>query len=500
MDSPRTTTPENWTSSPQPSYPNGPTPPHTPPTDPIWQLEELDAFLADLAQAAAQCYAERLDYDMQSVIFRPRDAEEENYRANVDAKLTAIRDRAEVFETKRFVLRSELAPYLNSQVSTPNSRSPSHSHSPSYPHSHSYSHSYSHSHSNPNPNPDPLDDLETVFLQIEQQRLAGVIGTINHVDEQFARTRADIEEMQDPAVRDAFDGALERLQLALWDFRRVFDDFGRERGRVIDNELMRIASGPSWSRSCSPFSASLSPSSSSLPEDTDSGLGRSSSSSEMELNMSMGMDMDTALSVSLDPLAISPSGAAEQVCETMPPRSAGEEEYMTERLFRFDRNDPPTLLRLANWLGLDDAVHAAILLNSGPIQNAFATYSASRREGGSIAKNPEKLKLVLALDVLSRETLLAWCDGAGSGREKRNETTETWRGVDFDAALFANLVVRYLENGCDEVEWEPLAERVAGFKDYDDAKRRWAVVLQMLWFLEKAFAPVEREGEGAIFI
>ncbi|KAI1163129.1 hypothetical protein F5B18DRAFT_351890 [Nemania serpens] len=461
MESPRHTTPEDWSSSPesppQSLYCNNPTPPDTPPTNPIWQLTELEAYLRHLAHNAAECYQERLEHDTKSVIFFR--SERENKRAKIDGKLATIRDLAAAVKPQRDALRRKIP-----QLST-----------------------Y-----------DPVDDLEMAFLQIEQQRLAGVLGTIDHVEEQFALTRDDIEGVQDPVVRDAFDNALEKVQLALWDFRRVFDDTGRERSRVIDDELMRFASGGWWRRSGSSLSSSSpSPSSPSsslwLPDDVDSGLGSSA--------MDIDTLPDTLSRLTLSPLTLSPS-VAEHVGGVTTTRTAAEKEYMTERLFRFERNDPPTLLRLANWLGLDDAVHAALLLNSGPVQNAFATYSASRRESpslsDSIAENPERLRLVMLLDTFSRETLLTWREGVGSGREERSEKTDKWAGLDFDAALFAHLVVRFLENSCEEVEWKPVAGRVASLGDYDVAKWRWAVVLQMLWFLEKAFAPVEMAGPSFV--
>ncbi|KAI1195279.1 hypothetical protein F5X97DRAFT_345805 [Nemania serpens] len=474
MASPRNILSENWTFSPENitemPLPDTLTPPDTPPTNPIWELAELDEILANLAQEAAECYQARLEYDTRSALFRPRDAEREHGRAHVDARLAGIRGRAEIFKRKRAAARSRIAAR----------RLPTLAPAPA----------------GADRDRDPVDDLDAVFFQIEQQRLAGVIGTVDYADEQFVRARMDADGVQDPAVRDVFEGAMDKLQDAIMDFRRACDDCVQERFRVIDNELMRINSrpGPRQQQSSSPSSLSSLFSSSSSPspsddDDADSGLGTGS-------NNSSELDTDASLSDSLAPLTLDPA-VAQRVCE-MTARAAGAREYMTELVFRFERGDPPTLLRLANWLGLGDAVHAAFLLNSGPVQSAFANYSAGSRPSGSIAADPGRLRVVLALDVFSRDTLLAWRAGAGSGREERDRKTEKWSGVDFDAALFANVVVRFLENGCDEVEWEPLAGQVARVGDYDVAKRRWAIVLQMLWFLEKAFAP--GESEGVIFI
>ncbi|KAI1115488.1 hypothetical protein F5Y14DRAFT_130647 [Nemania sp. NC0429] len=460
------------------------------------QLAWVEASLGNLAQAAAECYAKRLDYDTQSVIFIQRDARRERERADVCARLSEIRHRATILRSRREVLRAQI------------------------PASRLFCAQQQQQQQSSSSTTDPVPNLDSVLLQLEQQHLANVFATTDHAQEQLARTSADIEGVQDEAVRDALGDALEKVQGALRDFRKVVYEVGEERSRAIDIALMRAAPGPA----CQVHSDG-----DGEYHDVDSGLG---SSDDMDTSIDNDNDIDADADVadvipSISSLTLNPVHVDETTTTTMM-LSAAEKEYMTARLVRFDRGDPPTLLRLANWLGLSDAVQAAMLLNSRPIQTAFATYQESRREGrrqlassnsesssdfnleleaesDSIAEDPARLRLVMPLGLFSRDTILAWREGVGSGfgssssgRSRRGRggdkraldaKVEKWRGVDFDAALFANRVVRFLENSVDEVEWTPLAGRVASPGDYEVARQRWAVVLQILWFLEKAFAP-----------
>ncbi|KAJ2986336.1 hypothetical protein NUW58_g5080 [Xylaria curta] len=88
--------------------------------------------------------------------------------------------------------------------------------------------------------------------------------------------------------------------------------------------------------------------------------------------------------------------------------------------------------------------------------------------------------MVMPLFTFSNETLQKWRAHLGEKKDKDN--------VDVAAALFAYHVVRFLERSCEEVAWEPVISNMATFHDYDLARRHWAIVLQMYWFMEKAFA------------
>lgn len=80
--------------------------------------------------------------------------------------------------------------------------------------------------------------------------------------------------------------------------------------------------------------------------------------------------------------------------------------------------------------------------------------------------------------------------GSSGGAEAKAEEMD---GVAFGAALFANHAVRYIERSAVDVPWGPLADHMDSLVDFETARWRWAVVLQMYWFLEKAFVRVPGE-------
>ncbi|KAJ8132709.1 hypothetical protein O1611_g915 [Lasiodiplodia mahajangana] len=167
--------------------------------------------------------------------------------------------------------------------------------------------------------------------------------------------------------------------------------------------------------------------------------------------------------------------------EKLQVRQSLGDKGIADRAFRFDPNDPPSLSQLAVWLGLNHAVEVALLLDSFAIRHSFAAYGSM--PGQARTANPECLRFVVPLFTYSRETLLCW---------RSRFRDEIGGNIDFSAALFANQVVRYLERSVDFVAWSPLTGHESSIEAFEIARWRFAVALQMLWFLEKAFV---RPGE-----
>ncbi|KAH8158890.1 hypothetical protein CIB48_g9355 [Xylaria polymorpha] len=267
-------------------------------------------------------------------------------------------------------------------------------------------------------------ELDGVLLEIEKQKLAGIALMNEYIHDEMGGTAADIKSIQNPNTRTELNAALDRFRAAFWEFKATVDHHSETR-QADDN----------------PYSS------------TDATAVASPCISELNLG-------SPVISVKEDLIEIANDG-----------------------MFRFERGNPPSLQHLANWLGLDSAVDAALLLNSGPIQHAFEAYRAA--PGQSCVENPERLKLVLPLFTYPRDTLRNW--EAHMAQEKYQKKDSR---LDMSAALFANHVVRFLERSSEVVAWEPVAGNIANLEDYELSRCRWAVVLQMFWFMEKAFGKV----------
>ncbi|KAI1311702.1 hypothetical protein F5Y03DRAFT_342044 [Xylaria venustula] len=261
--------------------------------------------------------------------------------------------------------------------------------------------------------------------------MASILHTIDLTHFEFGRAWLDVACIEFGDGRAQLYRALDGLDAAVANFRDLFGKYKKEREKAIDRELARMnkPQGPE--------------------DDGSSGSGTISSSGLLT-------------SVSEDSNGESPESRAIQRAKFP---------------FYFDGNSPQ-LSNLATWLGLSSDVEVALLLNDKPIQNAFQAYRAPA--GQSCASEPERLRFVMPLFTYSRETLLSW-RSSGKNRSEQYED-----GVDFSAALFANQVVRYLERSCEEVDWKPVLNNDS-LDDYQLSKRRWAIALQIYWFLEKSF-------------
>ncbi|KAI0407988.1 hypothetical protein F4802DRAFT_496578 [Xylaria palmicola] len=298
------------------------------------------------------------------------------------------------------------------------------------------------------------EDLELALLHVEQQRLAGVIGMADHVIEvEIPGAEMDIAGIQDEDTCTELAAALDGLKTAAWAFRDVVEARGDDRARAIDAALLRITpvGGPLPTYS-STFESEI---------NTDS-LGSIADESSSSASTLSGTGSPVpSITTSLSELSVDTTGKNEDA----------------DSMFHFERADPPSLSRLASWLGLDNDIDVALLLNTQPIQSSFAAYRGYAAQ--SCAREPERLKLVLPLFTFSRETLQQW-QTVGDGAKPAAR-------LDTAAALFANQVVRFLERSCTEVPWERTSDGVLSLENYEVARRRWAVVLQIFWFMQKAF-------------
>ncbi|KAI3323692.1 hypothetical protein HD806DRAFT_71362 [Xylariaceae sp. AK1471] len=297
-----------------------------------------------------------------------------------------------------------------------------------------------------------LADLEAALLLIEQQKLLGILGMIGHVDTNIVRAQYDLRDVQDGPTRAALKGPLEKLQDALWDVQSAYDQYGGPRALSIERDLVWLQSR---------------------------GHGKSEPDSSP---LSSDKTDDHSDVSSLDLNAPGPSSSSHEL-------PVGEQQHQhviddnEDRVFRFDPDDCPSLWDICYWLNQEDSVSTALLLMEKPIDGAFAAYRSSS-SATTTTNNPKRLKSILPLFTYSRHSLQQWRDSVNLKQKVH---------LDFSAALFAHQVVRFLEgSSCEEVGWEPVfdnkdKDKGEGFENlrgYEIGRRRWAIALQILWFLE----------------
>ncbi|KAI1368889.1 hypothetical protein F5Y08DRAFT_353465 [Xylaria arbuscula] len=264
----------------------------------------------------------------------------------------------------------------------------------------------------------------------ERERIISLISMINDVQSAFTRAKGNLAHIRDDEAREELDAALDRADEAICNFSNVFEFYCDEQiGEIVD-------SYPSSTESSSHDDAN----------DDDEGIFPFSATESQGL----GVPRRT--------IDESPRPTSEDGPET------------------FDRQNPPSLSTIAEWLGLGDIITAASVLNAKPIQLTFSKYRATNGKV-SCARVPEKLKQTMAFFIFPRERLLNW-QGSSVGRR--------FDGINFSAALFAYHVVRYLAGSCEEVDWKSVNHE-DGIEAYEIAKRRFAIALQIFWFLEKTF-------------
>ncbi|TRX89374.1 hypothetical protein FHL15_009672 [Xylaria flabelliformis] len=384
----------------------------------LYKIDDLIVPFEELAQAAQQCLDGRFE-------IHRRNEDRENERIEIESELKNIKEQAAHLKQRRQSIISRIPPHLLTHARSSADLAEA--------------------------------DLDAILLGIEEVKLMNIPIMIQQLYEEITDIDIDMGSFQDPNVRTKIRAALRKFRDALSDFQLGFNHLRRE---AVDEGLKDL----STRRSEYGMSPVLSEPSELLDNEVD----------------------DDSLSSSAVMVACSSISSLNLGSPLIPANEGLDENRLSlssseDAMFRFERNHPPTLLCLAEWLGLDDPVSVALLLNNWPIQHAFQAYRATT--GESCAENPKRLKLVLPLFTYSRETLQLWQAHANEQREENC--------LDISAALFANHVVRFLERSSEVVAWERVTGDITSLEDYETARYRWAVVLQIFWFMQKAFGFVE---------
>ncbi|KAI0449161.1 hypothetical protein F5B21DRAFT_63064 [Xylaria acuta] len=404
----------------------------------LYELDDLTVPFEELAHAAQQCYDERLDSDVKNMA---RDKNRRKEIADTESRLEYIQEHAAHLKQRRGAIISRIPAHLLIRARGSADLAEA--------------------------------ELDAVLLEIEEQKLAGVLIMNDHIYDEIIGTEVDIKSIRDPNTRTELTAALDKFRGALSEFRAAFSHHSAGIRKAINQELMDLEAR----RSGHGRSPELPQSPELLHDDDDD----DDDDDEIDDSPSSSADTTAVASSLISDLRLgSPAAPVKEEVDDDEIRLDVRSE--DDGMFRFERDHPPSLSRLANWLGLDDAVDVALLLNTQPVQHAFRAYRTTA--GQSRAGNPERLRLVLPLFTYPRETLRLWqahVNGKGEREENR---------PDISAALFANRVVRFLERSSEVVAWERVSGDIANLGDYELARRRWAVVLQILWFMDKAFGNV----------
>ncbi|KAI8634344.1 hypothetical protein F5Y19DRAFT_413153 [Xylariaceae sp. FL1651] len=391
-------------------------------------IDEFNALTSkiELATEAAQhCYESRQAFDQATGAFTPRDHQVHSDAAIITTHWQTVREEAVELLLEREKLRWKLdgEPYKLE-------------------------------------NDKARDGLEAVLLGIEQQKLLGMLATIGHIDPELVRLQLDMRDIRNETARREMGSALARVIDALMGFQVAFDQYGGPRLDAVHESLVRLGRTEQNEQDCKqggPQTEFQFPKWDDEVDETDLTTNSTSDISSLSLGS-----------------PIFPVGVEKP--ETPPPSSNGS----INSVFRFDPDDPPTLEDIAQWLGVNDVVNAALLMHSEPIKRAFATYRASIASSpypGSAPDigNPSRFRYVLPLFTYSREVLLRW---------QGVQSPTLSDPVDFGAALFANKVLRFCQGpSCAYLDWKPLSD--LGLENFEIARRRWAIMLQILVFLEK---------------
>ncbi|KAI0438696.1 hypothetical protein F4803DRAFT_554755 [Xylaria telfairii] len=378
----------------------------------LYELSALSVPFDTLTNSAIECYDERLKSDAQNIV---RNNARKQERADTESQLEYILERASHLKQRQEAIISRIPSHLLTHANTSANLA--------------------------------TVELDGVLLEIEDQRLTGIVLTNEHIHDELAGTEDDIESIQDPNTRADLKAALDMFRAAFWAFKATVDHHDAARYEMIKRKQMDL-------------------------DPLRSGQGTSPASAQDEVD-----DSPSSSGVAVASSSISELNLGSPV---LPIEQKDLMDIANGGMFCFDRGSPPSLQHLANWLGLDNDVEVALLLNTWPIQHAFEAHRAA--PGESCVENPERLKMILPLFTYPRDTLRTWQAHIAQEKYKRPDSR-----LDIHAALFANHVVRYLERSSDVVAWEPVSGNIANLGDYELSRCRWAVVLQMFWFMEKAF-------------
>ncbi|KAI0485748.1 hypothetical protein F4859DRAFT_394197 [Xylaria cf. heliscus] len=403
----------------------------------LFKIDDLITPFEELARDAQQCYEERLESDARNMVRNKRRKEE---RGITESQLEYVRKQAAHLKQQREAVVSQIpADLLTNALGHLDAAEA---------------------------------ELDAVLLGIEEQKLLGVLVMTELTDAEIAGTKVDLQSIRDPKARAGLKVALTKFRASLAEFKDAFSHHSAGRLAAVKRELVDLqARRPRQGRS---------PPSTEVSEDDDDDEDDEVDDIAGSSDNASTLVQDSVIS---EPTLNSPA-ITEKPSEVAALDDKTDYEDANTGMFRFDRNCPPTLSRLATWLGLDSDVDVALLLNTWPIQHAF-TANRTTGDGQSCVENPERLKMILPLFTYPRETLLLWRSHENGKADKQKDSR-----LDIPAALFANHVVRFLERSSEVVAWERVSGDVASLGDYELARCRWAVVLQMFWFMEKAFVKV----------
>ncbi|KAI0203196.1 hypothetical protein F4808DRAFT_467808 [Astrocystis sublimbata] len=351
---------------------------------------------------------------------------------------------------------------------------------------------------------EPEAQLDAVMQKIERQKLHGLSHTCCRWRNETLHMENDIENIQDGKTRIGLQAAIDKVRGALAEFSSAFEghfqrkeaanqnprevdvrdpghgskslvspppqppkhdehDNGTGNGNENGNDDDRkpdVAKTQGQKQIYSPF----------WLHSNNVGLG---SQGNANANANHGNSNDE-----VTPVAFLPRKP------TVPVRlPTGEKVLLTDfsnnrpelRMDRFQKDTPPTLEDLTKWLALENTDTTSLFLVSRPIMHAFCVYRAAAGES-SCAEHPARLKMVLPLFNISREMLV---------RKHRNESfgSEDVR-LDTAAALFAHQVVRFVENNPTDVPWRRISDEMRNFDDWNVARARFAVMMQVFWYME----------------
>ncbi|KAK5632421.1 hypothetical protein RRF57_008135 [Xylaria bambusicola] len=364
----------------------------TNPKTPSTELGSLTRVLKELTLVADKCYELRKALDAPSHKFRSEQRKQRKMREISEESLASARNRGAEIKQRLTDMLSSTPPLPAADVDIIE---------------------------------DAIWGFDSMLENIEDQRVTGLIHTIDTAHIDFYRAHVDIESIHSEEARVELKTALNVLDQALAHFRQCVE-------HNCHNVILDLAEGytglPLAAASASSTSATISSASS---------IGGSQESW-----------------VSLDSMVSDPT--------------------------QFDRANPPSLSLLSGWLGFGtDSVATALLLNDAVVQSSFQQWRSVNGQP-TIADHPENLKLVLVFFTYPRDSLINWCESKLNLTEKRAD------GIAFSAALFASQVVRYFENSCEDIDWKPVSAQ-DGLEAYEIARQRWATALQIFWFLEKMY-------------
>ncbi|KAI0517271.1 hypothetical protein F5B22DRAFT_115518 [Xylaria bambusicola] len=316
--------------------------------------------------------------------------------------------------------------------------------------------------------------FDSALENIEHQKVAGLLQIIDTAHLDFFRAHGDIESIQNEQARDQLKTALNVLDQALAGFRKSVE-------RNCQGVILDLTKG--YTHVPDERQAAPTPAPTTSAASTSLNVTQGTPASRERLRYLKYLKKRAAEYEAAQSAQATPPTP---ITATLPDESQGSlvspvstVDSTVSNPTQFDRSNPPNLSLLSEWLGFGtDSIATALLLNSAEVQASFRQWRSAPGQP-TIADQPEKLKLVMVFFTYSRESLVNWSESRLSSHRRAD-------GITFAAAVFAKQVVQYFENSCEDIDWTPVSAR-HGLDSYDIARRRWAIALQIFWFLEKTY-------------